>query len=335
MAVRYQLGEIYDALLKLSEILDDNTAKFEACNLANQLKSYPLIVSIVVWYELLFKFNLVSKQLQDITCDLEFATKELKKVLEFCKKFRQTGFVDVLITSREIAESVDVLPVFPNVNTLRPRRIKRNFDYEAIDEPILDPMKKFEIEYFNVVVDKAIASIQEKFDLFLEHSNDFGFLYDINGLNNKSKDELLNSCKQLEIKLTYGNSKDICGIGLYEELTQLRTMIESPLPPIKILEYIYQKSYQEYFINTTIALRILLTMPVTVASGERSFSCLKLIKTYLRNSIGEERLSDLAQMSIENEVASKIDYQEIIKQFSEEKSRKVSFFLNKSFLCTN
>nr|CAI5858450.1 unnamed protein product [Callosobruchus analis] len=35
-------------------------------------------------------------------------------------------------------------------------------------------------------------------------------------------------------------------------------------------------------------------MPVSVASCERSFSKLKLIKTYLRSTMGQERLSGLA-----------------------------------------
>lgn len=56
-----------------------------------------------------------------------------------------------------------------------------------------------------------------------------------------------------------------------------------------------------------IALRILLTIPVTVASGERSFSKLKLIKTYVRSNMGDERLSSLAILSIENYIAENLD----------------------------
>lgn len=50
-------------------------------------------------------------------------------------------------------------------------------------------------------------------------------------------------------------------------------------------------------------LLLFLTLPVTVASAERSFSKLKLIKNYLRGTnspMGQERLSGLAVISIEN-----------------------------------
>ena len=52
--------------------------------------------------------------------------------------------------------------------------------------------------------------------------------------------------------------------------------------PINILNYIKRL---ESFPNACIVFRILLPIPVTVASAERSFSKLKLIKSYLRSII--------------------------------------------------
>jgi 20S proteasome alpha/beta subunit len=47
---------------------------------------------------------------------------------------------------------------------------------------------------------------------------------------------------------------------------------------------------------------ILLTIPDTVASAERSFSKLKLVKNYLRSTMSQDRLVDLARLSIESEI---------------------------------
>ena len=69
--------------------------------------------------------------------------------------------------------------------------------------------------------------------------------------------------------------------------------------------------------------RIFLTIPVTIASAERSFSKLKLIKTYLRNTIGQERLTNLSIISIENKLAEQINFDEIIDKFASAKSRKI------------
>ena len=45
-------------------------------------------------------------------------------------------------------------------------------------------------------------------------------------------------------------------------------------------------------------------MAVSVASGERSFSKLKSIKTYLRSRMSQYRLDGFAMMSIEREISS-------------------------------
>jgi len=55
---------------------------------------------------------------------------------------------------------------------------------------------------------------------------------------------------------------------------------------------------KEVFTNLWISLQILLTIAVSIATCERSFSKLKLILTYLRASMGQDRLSDLALLSV-------------------------------------
>jgi hypothetical protein len=75
--------------------------------------------------------------------------------------------------------------------------------------------------------------------------------------------------------------------------------------------------------TTVVALRILLTLPVSVASGERSFFKLKLIKPYLRSSISQTKLRNLSLISIESTLAATLDYTSIINEFAEVKVRRV------------
>lgn len=68
-----------------------------------------------------------------------------------------------------------------------------------------------------------------------------------------------------------------------------------------------------------------LTIPVTVASAKRSFSKLKLIKNYLRNSISQDRLTNIAILNIEREKTSELEIDKIINDFANFKSRKKNF----------
>jgi hypothetical protein len=49
--------------------------------------------------------------------------------------------------------------------------------------------------------------------------------------------------------------------------------------------------------------QIALTLPVSSASAERSFSTMRRIKTNLRTSMGDERLSSLAIIAVERELS--------------------------------
>lgn len=69
-------------------------------------------------------------------------------------------------------------------------------------------------------------------------------------------------------------------------------------------------------------LRIFITLPVTSATAERSFSALKAIKSQLRTSMMEKRLSALACLLIHNDQS--IDIEQVVENFSK-KSRKLMF----------
>ena len=84
------------------------------------------------------------------------------------------------------------------------------------------------------------------------------------------------------------------------------------------------QNMEDIFPNLFIAIRILLTLPVTVASAERSFSKLKIIKNYLRSSMSQERLVGLALISIESEISGSLEYDKLIKEFAEIKAMKMN-----------
>ena len=77
------------------------------------------------------------------------------------------------------------------------------------------------------------------------------------------------------------------------------------------------------------ALKILSVIPATSCSAERSFSSLRRLKTYLRNTMAQERLSNLALLHIEREYVNQVlknDMEKIIDDFGQRSERSKYFF---------
>ncbi len=138
------------------------------------------------------------------------------------------------------------------------------------------------------------------------------------------REQILKHCNDLHNVLRVGESSDFQPFELYEELNTMIPNLPNFIKDVKqLLSYITENSLKEIYPNIYIVIRILLTIPVSTASAERSFS--KLIKNYLRNTMSQERLSALAVLSIESDLASRLNYDTIIKEFSNVESRKFLF----------
>ncbi|KAJ9538686.1 hypothetical protein OSB04_031419 [Centaurea solstitialis] len=68
---------------------------------------------------------------------------------------------------------------------------------------------------------------------------------------------------------------------------------------------------------------LLLTLPASTATTERSFSAMNTVKTRIRNKMEDEFLNDSLVLFIEREVAEKISLEEIMEDFKAAKDRRV------------
>ena len=89
----------------------------------------------------------------------------------------------------------------------------------------------------------------------------------------------------------------------------------------------YLHSCQPAYNTLYLLIKIALTIVVTSAESEQSFSALKRIKARLRNRMAEDHLSDLATSAMEKEVAQQLDYDKVINEFASlDKNRRIVLF---------
>jgi hypothetical protein len=132
--------------------------------------------------------------------------------------------------------------------------------------------------------------------------------------------ELEECCTKFVETFSSHGSSDIEVNVLISELMVLKLCLpETSMSYMEIFEYVRKmNSYP----NISIAYRILFTVPMTMASAERNFSKLKLLKNYLRSIMSQERLNGLTTLCIEKRLLNEIDINTIIDDFASRNIRR-------------
>ena len=81
------------------------------------------------------------------------------------------------------------------------------------------------------------------------------------------------------------------------------------------------------FHNVDVCHRIYMCLMVTKCGGERSFSVLKRVKTECRATKSQFRLQSLGLLCIESEILRSLNFDDIVQDFSNKKSRRQKFVL--------
>ena len=83
--------------------------------------------------------------------------------------------------------------------------------------------------------------------------------------------------------------------------------------------------FKAAFPNLVKLLQLSLTIVVSTAECERSFSALKRIKSYLRSTMSTQRASNLTVLSIERELSETLSLDEVINLFAaKDKNRRIA-----------
>jgi hypothetical protein len=324
-AIRVQMSDFREALLEVSDKDSDSKIRSEAKSLAtNELGDFEFLVAIVIWYEILFSINMVSKLLQSSDMLIDVAMEKIKGLISFFEEYRETGFKNALNYATEIALELNIDPVFPQKRKIqRKRQFDGNLNTASVE---LSEEESFRVNYFLYLVDQAVVSLKTRFEQYQQYESVFGFLFSSQNLQLLDDTTLDSSCSHLEQILKHDEQFDVDGKELCLELRLLRNMLPGgKMGPIDILNFL--KGMNSCFPNTIIAYRILLTIPVTIASAERSFSKLKLLKSYLRSTMLQERLNGLALIAIENNLLDDIQYEDLIEEFASKKASRMTRFM--------
>ena len=319
IALRYRYSDVMKALAKLSLTSKKKDERDQALSLKRSIEKFNFICTIVLQSKILERTNVVSKLLQSKNADLATAVKLLDSTIKDLTAFR-ASFADAKLSAEGLADKWGVSKNFENV---RQRKVKKHYDELAQDGRLADPESYYRVHVFKACLDVVISQLTQRFTGLRSTVDTFNVIQP-ETLCNATDDQLALQAKTLVEKY----KKDITN-EFPQQLVSFRGCLRDSIAKVKTIPELAKLLIVENncisasFAEVCTVFLLFLTIPVTVASAERSFSKLKLIKSYLRSTMGQGRLSGLATLSIENDRARQLDVKDIIHDFAERKSRKI------------
>lgn len=317
------LNLLYVDILKLLAYISlmgrNKDEKDKASGLQNYFQKFDVILIIVIETKILNSLQIVSLLLQKSDIDLLKAFELLQTALNKIKEMRD-NFNEVFEEAKQISTSWGVEPTFTKI---RKRKTTKYFDELSSDERLLDAEQYFKTQIYYRTLDIIVEQLKHRFNGMNQVIKLFSSIIPTN-ICSMHEDELKHSTtylvKHYENDLT---------IDLVNQIIQLKRSFENQIAKLNsvhdLAKFIIVDNYliAANFPDLCTACFLFLTIPVTVASAERSFSKLKIIKSYLRSTMSQIRLSSLAILSIEKKIAKEINTSDIISTLANKKSRKM------------
>ncbi|XP_016661805.1 uncharacterized protein LOC103310064 [Acyrthosiphon pisum] len=321
-AINQNITQVYEILQCMSndESLSADTMEGAKCLL--RLFNFKIFILLDIWDLILTQIDLINCSLQSKNQTVDTASFMLKGLISSIMNIRNNG-LEISINKAKATASFLNIP--SHFEEKRSKIIKRRFDDSPNDEPKLRAEQELNRECY-LAMDSIISNFSRRYEQMNKVVSDFGFLTG-NKLFNMKSEDVLKWSRDLAMKY----SDDLNGFDLYSELECFKNQAYNLMDnfksatPLELLKFIHKYSLKDVYPNIEIALRIFLTIPVTTATCERSFSKLKIIKNYLRSTMSQDRLTNMGIISIERELASKINFEDIIDEFATKKARKVKF----------
>ncbi|XP_029346104.1 uncharacterized protein LOC115034206 [Acyrthosiphon pisum] len=248
--------------------------------------------------------------------------------------------------------TLEILNELPHIRVRKKKR--QFTDYESIDDPITDPLRAFEINVYNQVFDTVIESISSRFEKHEQLCADFScldpnnFQLDLplptnalikiyekirNFIPDITYDDLRNeyvdfTSKWRELKKTIACVYDELNNQVTDDGDDSENGLKSDDDIIVCVhsastKYCVTCCYEvlvkyNLYANTYrglhFAYKFMLTLSITQVESERTFSKLKFVKNYLRNTIGQNVLESMLLMNVEKDILNKIDSEDIINK---------------------
>lgn len=316
----------YQAIIMVLEVTaDSNTeASCEAIGLKAKLKSKTFVLYLHILEQVLGLTYTLSEQLQLKENTLFKASKLVSAVRDRLRNSRSDEeWLKLSEKAERFARTHDV-----ESGTEPPAKRRKTVPFRMRDyfvgcslaknveeENQLSPETEMKRQYFSV-----IDRISNEFDRrFTDNQNLLNSLEALDPENNK----FLNPEKIQNFADVYPQYFDYINLEAQLKTAEsymqtVSTEEEKDMQKVLAAFQELPSAYSELIKMMQIAL----TLPISTAENERFFSVLKRVKTYLRTTIGDDRLDSLLLMAVEQNMVKTLNLDELVDDFAKLRPRR-------------
>ncbi|XP_044869697.1 zinc finger MYM-type protein 1-like [Mauremys mutica] len=203
----------------------------------------------------------------------------------------------------------------------RKRKPPRWLDHGSLPHTFSDPKDYFHKKYVEII-DACKVAIEQRFS-----TESFTFAVKLEKLIT----EAANGSKQDIVQISEAFHGDInmeklfLHLEMLSDICRLRNCQLTSVSEVK--QFLKQnEGLSDLLSEVTILLKLFYTIPTTTCTAERSFSCLRRLKNYLRTTMSQERLNHLTFLHVHKNFTSELDIASLLDDFiSRTKQRQKVF----------
>lgn len=282
-------------ILAVQEIQEDRNSDSETSRKAmlffNSLCQGNFLISLFVAEKCFAVTYNLSTVLQKSDNDLISSYNAIQEVIEMFKKMREASevkFSEIFKRASDMAKELDI--------EIKKTRLAKKQMYRA-NTPSESPEDYYRKTVFIPFLDFLVQNMVDRFE---NHKNIISNLHGILPQNvETSSIENIMQCAQF-----YSSDINVLPnilkgeIEMWFQKWSLTDIKDRPTSAIESLA----KCDASIYPNVKKLLKILSTLPISTATPERTFSTLRRLKTYLRSTMTNSRLSGLALLNIHREL---------------------------------
>lgn len=292
----------------------DSTIVAKAAGFLGRMESFSFMFLLNALIEIFDRIEILNKELQKVELCVIESSRKIEAVTYALDVSRDSKFESIWLKSVEFAKNFDI----EEPNLPRQRKISKRIDSENDKRHVFQTPKEYYRKMYCEIFDQVLFSLKSRFDTdsakFFQSLERFavGESVDIKKITEFYKDDFD------EFRL--GSDREMA-------LDLMKRKEMEPKSLKDIVQFMKKNDWCRGLVPEYLRfIQLLMTVPGSTCSNERSFSVLRRVKNYLRSTMAQNRLNHVAILHSYPEEADRLDLETLMNEFISKNSKRASVF---------